>query len=84
MATRIYNGAKDNAVGTAGLLEIARAFTKPAGAAQAVHPVSGGHGRGAGTARFASTTRCRRIYPLAKTVAIINMDGLNVHGRTRI
>src|SRR5258705_11491501 len=25
---RIYNGAKDNAVGTAGLLDLARAFTK--------------------------------------------------------
>jgi Zn-dependent M28 family amino/carboxypeptidase len=78
----IYNGAEDNAVGTAGLLELARTFTK-----LAVPPKR--------TILFLSVTAEEQgllgsqyysvapLYPLSKTLANINMDGLNVHGRTR-
>jgi Zn-dependent M28 family amino/carboxypeptidase len=79
---RIYHGAKDNAVGVGGLLEIARAFTK-----LRVKPKR--------TILFLATTAEEQgllgseyyarmpIYPLAKTLANVNIDGLNVHGRTR-
>ena len=50
--------------------------------AEAVGPVSGRHGRGAGAAGSQYYT-VKPVYPLAKTVANINMDVLNVHGRTK-
>ena len=78
----IYNGAKDNAVGVGGLLEIARAFTQAADVAEAIHRLSGGHRRGAGAARVGVLHRSAPIYPLARTAANINIDGLNVNGRT--
>ena len=79
---RIYNGAKDNAVGVAGLLEIAWAYTRLAAPPRR-------------SVLFLSTTAeeqgllgsefyaARPIYPLAKTAAVINIDGLNVYGRTK-
>jgi Zn-dependent M28 family amino/carboxypeptidase len=79
---RIYNGAKDNATGTAALLELARAF-------KAVSPPP------RRTIVFLAVTAEEQgllgslhytlapIYPLEKTLAAINMDGLNVHGRTK-
>ena len=79
---RIYNGAKDNAVGTAGLLEIARAFTKlPAPPKRSILFVSvTAEEQGLLGSQYYSVTP---LYPLAKTLANINIDGLNVHGRTR-
>jgi Zn-dependent M28 family amino/carboxypeptidase len=79
---RIYNGAKDNAVGTAGLLEIARAFTKlaaPPKRSILFLSVTAEEQGLLGSEFYAVTP----IYPLAKTVANINMDGLNVNGRTK-
>src|SRR5262245_1952011 len=78
----IYNGAKDNAVGTAGLLEIARAFTRlasPPKRSILFLAVTAEEQGLLGSQYYA----VRPIYPLASTLADVNMDGLNVHGRTR-
>ena len=79
---RIYNGAQDNAVGCAGLLEIARAFTKlPTPPKRSVLFLSvTAEEQGLLGSEYYSVTP---IYPLAKTLANINIDGLNVHGRTK-
>jgi Zn-dependent M28 family amino/carboxypeptidase len=79
---RIYNGAKDNAVGTAGLLEIARAFTKlrqPPRRSVLFLAVTAEEQGLLGSQYYSVTP----IYPLAKTAATINMDGPNTYGRTR-
>jgi Zn-dependent M28 family amino/carboxypeptidase len=78
----IYNGAKDNAVGVAGIIEIARAFTRlPAPPKRSVLflAVTAEEQGLLGSQYYAVTP----IYPLAKTLANINIDGLNVHGRTK-
>jgi Zn-dependent M28 family amino/carboxypeptidase len=79
---QIYNGAKDNAIGTAGLIEIARAFTKlPMPPKRSVLFLSvTAEEQGLLGSQYYSVTP---IYPLAKTAANINMDGLNVNGRTK-
>jgi Zn-dependent M28 family amino/carboxypeptidase len=78
----IYNGAKDNAVGTAGLVEIARAFTKlPAPPKRSIVFLAvTAEEQGLLGSQYYSVTP---IYPLARTAANINMDGLNVNGRTK-
>src|SRR5438445_3319389 len=79
---RIYHGAKDNASGTAGLIEIARAFTKlqtPPRRSILFLSVTAEEQGLLGSQYYAVTP----IYPLAKTLANINMDGLNVNGRTK-
>jgi len=79
---RIYNGAKDNAVGVAGLLELARAFTKvsPAPKRSILFLSVTAEEQGLLGSQYYSVTP---LYPLRKTLANINMDGLNVHGRTK-
>jgi Zn-dependent M28 family amino/carboxypeptidase len=79
---KIYHGAIDNASGVAGLLEIAHAFTK----VQPQPPRS---------ILFLSVTAEEQgllgseyyaehpLYPLDKTLAVINMDALNVLGKTK-
>jgi Zn-dependent M28 family amino/carboxypeptidase len=78
----IFHGAQDNAIGTAGLLELARAFTKLAAPPKrSVLFVSvTAEEQGLLGSQYYSVTP---IYPLTKTLANINMDGLNVHGRTK-
>src|SRR5262245_61272233 len=78
----IYNGAKDNAVGTAGLVEIARAFTKlPAPPRRSIVFLAvTAEEQGLLGSQYYSVTP---VYPLARTAANINMDGLNVNGRTK-
>jgi Zn-dependent M28 family amino/carboxypeptidase len=79
---RIYNGAVDNAVGTAGVVEIARAFTKlqePPRRSVLFLAVTAEEQGLLGSQHYATNA----IYPLAKTAAVINIDTLNVHGRTR-
>ena len=79
---RIYNGAVDNAVGTAGIVEIARAFTKlptPPKRSVLFLAVTAEEQGLLGSQYYA----VQPIYPLAKTAAVINMDTLNVHGRTK-
>src|SRR6266850_2676902 len=79
---RIYNGAKDNAIGVGGLLELARAFTKvsPAPKRSILFLSVTAEEQGLLGSQYYSVTP---IYPLRKTLANINMDGLNVHGRTK-
>ncbi len=79
---QIFNGAADNAAGSAGLLEVARAYTK-------LYP------RPKRSILFLSVTAEEQgllgseyyaenpLYPLNRTLADINMDGLNMWGRTK-
>jgi Zn-dependent M28 family amino/carboxypeptidase len=78
----IYNGAKDNAVGVAGMLEVARAFTKLATPPRKsiVFLAVTAEEQGLLGSEYYSVTP---IYPLARTAANINIDGMNVSGRTR-
>jgi len=79
---RIYNGAKDNATGTAGLLEVAHAFTRlptPPKRSILFLAVTAEEQGLLGSQYYSMAP----IYPLAKTLANINMDGLNVYGRTK-
>lgn len=78
---RIYNGAVDNALGSAGLLEIARAW------AAAPPPER--------TVVFLSLTSEEKgllgakyyvrhpLYPLATTAAVLNIDGGNIYGPSK-
>ncbi|MEO5591065.1 MAG: M28 family metallopeptidase [Chitinophagaceae bacterium] len=78
----IYNGALDNASGTAGLLELARAFksmkTPPERTIVFLAVTAEEQGL-LGSAYYAQNP----VYPADKTVADINMDGLNPFGRTK-
>jgi len=78
----IYNGALDNATGTAGLLELARAFkslkTKPERTIVILSVTAEEQGL-LGSAYYAQNP----IYPADKTVANINIDGLNRFGKTK-
>jgi len=79
---KIYNGAKDNATGTAALLETARAFTrlpKPPRRSILFLSVTAEEQGLLGSEYYAA----QPLYPLAKTLADINMDALNVTGRTK-
>ncbi len=79
---RVYHGAVDNATGVAGLVEIGRAF-----AAMPVAPkrtmlmlaVTGEEQGLLGSGYYAANP----LYPLARTVGVVNMDGLNVLGKTK-
>ncbi|MEQ1870627.1 MAG: M28 family metallopeptidase [Vicinamibacterales bacterium] len=78
----IYNGAKDNASGTAGMIEIARALTRlPTAPRRSVLflAVTAEEQGLLGSQYYAVMP----LYPLAKTAANINLDELNVNGRTR-
>lgn len=79
---QIYNGAADNASGSAGLLEIARAYTKvsPAPKRSILFLSVTAEEQGLlGTQYYATNP----LYPLKNTLADINMDGLNTWGKTR-
>ncbi|WP_396625508.1 M28 family metallopeptidase [Luteitalea sp.] len=79
---RIYNGALDNASGTAMVLEIARAFTQatPKPKRSVVFLMVTAEEQGLlGSAYYAEYP----VYPLAKTVAVVNIDGVNQWGRTK-
>ena len=79
---KIYNGALDNASGVSSLLEIARAFTqaqpKPKRSILFLFVTAEEQGL-LGSYYYATNP----LYPLAKTVANINMDGVNQWGRTK-
>ena len=78
---QIYNGAIDNASGTAALLEIAKAFTKlPSPPRRSILFLSvTAEEKNLLGAKFYAT---HPLYPLNKTVADINMDGINQWGKT--
>jgi Zn-dependent M28 family amino/carboxypeptidase len=77
----IYNGAVDNATGTAALLELGRAFAhapKPARSVVFLNVTAEEKGL-LGSEYYAA----KPLYPLAKTVAVINMDALDPMGPAR-
>ncbi len=77
----IYNGALDNASGTAGLLELARAYTKlpePPPRSLLFLAVTAEEQGLIGSRHYAQNP----LWPLNRTLANINMDGLNPWGRT--
>jgi Zn-dependent M28 family amino/carboxypeptidase len=78
---KIYNGAADNASGVAAVMEIARAFTevKPAPKRSILFLFVTAEEQGLLGSQYYSVTP---IYPLAKTAANINVDGVNQWGRT--
>ena len=78
----IYNGALDNATGIGGLIEVARAFTKvqPAPKRSILFLAVTAEEQGLLGSEYYAVTP---LYPLARTLALINMDGLNVYGRTK-
>ncbi len=79
---QIYNGALDNASGTAALLEVAEAFASmdPGPARSVVFLATTAEEQGLlGSAYYATDP----VYPLEKTVAAINIDGLNIWGPMR-
>ncbi|WP_431215725.1 M28 family peptidase [Puia sp. P3] len=77
----IYNGAADNASGTAAIMEIARAFMKgPKPWRTVVFLSVTAEEQGLlGSAWYSQ----HPVYPLAKTVANLNIDVLNTYGPTK-
>jgi Zn-dependent M28 family amino/carboxypeptidase len=79
---KIYNGALDNASGCAAVLEIARAFKalpKPPARSILFLFVTAEEKGLIGSKYYAENP----VYPLEKTVANINIDGINQWGRTK-
>jgi Zn-dependent M28 family amino/carboxypeptidase len=78
----IYNGAVDNATGTAALLTLARGFKamNPAPKRSILFISVTGEEQGLLGSQYYAVTP---LYPLAKTLTDINIDGLNVAGRTK-
>jgi Zn-dependent M28 family amino/carboxypeptidase len=79
---QIYNGALDNASGTAQLLELAEAFTRlPAPPKRSILFLAvTAEEKGLLGAKFYATNP---LYPLGRTLANINVDGVNQWGRTK-
>ncbi len=79
---QIYNGAVDNASGTAALIEVAEAFSKLPVAPErsiTIMAVTAEEQGLLGSKFYAANP----VIPAAKTVANINMDALNVNGRSK-
>jgi len=77
----IYHGAIDNATGIGGMIEIARAFVSmpnPPKRSILFLAVTAEEQGLLGSEHYAANP----VYPLAKTLGVINMDSLNVHGKT--
>ena len=78
----IYNGALDNASGTAGLLELAEAYMalerRPERSVLFIALTAEEQGL-LGSKHYAENP----VWPLESTVAAINVDGLNIWGPTR-
>jgi Zn-dependent M28 family amino/carboxypeptidase len=79
---QIYNGAADNASGSAGLLELARAYSKlsPAPKRSILFLSVTAEEQGLLGAKYYAANP---LYPLKNTLADINMDVLNTWGRTK-
>ncbi|MBS0591384.1 MAG: M28 family peptidase [Proteobacteria bacterium] len=78
---KIYNGAVDNATGTAALIEIGRAFAhgpRPQRSVVFLNVTAEEKGL-LGSEYYAS----KPLYPLATTVADINMDALDPNGKAK-
>jgi Zn-dependent M28 family amino/carboxypeptidase len=76
---RIFNGAVDNASGTAGLLELARVYRSAPRTERSIVMISFTAEESGllGSEYYAVNP----VYPLAKTVGGFNMDSMNVYGR---
>jgi len=80
---QIYNGAHDNASGTALLLEIAQAFNSLPAAEKPARSILFLSVTGEEKGLLGSQYYGRvPLYPLSKTLANINIDGANAHGPT--
>src|SRR3954469_8402046 len=81
-ADGIFHGAEDDALGCAALIEMGRSFTKlPARPRRSIWFLAvTAEEQGLLGSQYYSVTP---IYPLAKTLADINMDSWNTHGRTK-
>jgi Zn-dependent M28 family amino/carboxypeptidase len=79
---QIFNGARDNASGSAGLLEIARAYTKlsPAPKRSILFLSVTAEEQGLLGSEYYGENP---LYPLKNTLADINMDELNIFGKTK-
>jgi Zn-dependent M28 family amino/carboxypeptidase len=79
---KIFNGAADNASGVGGLLELAAAYRKlkPAPKRSVLFMATTAEEAGLLGAKYYAE---HPLYPLAKTLADINMDGLSLWGKTR-
>ncbi len=79
---QIFNGALDNASGTAGLIELAKAFTqlKTSPRRSILFLSTTGEEKGLLGAKYYVENP---LYPLAQTAADVNLDGMNPWGRTR-
>ena len=79
---QIFNGALDNASGVATILDIAKAFTqlKPAPKRSTLFMATTAEEAGLLGAKYYSE---HPLYPLNKTLADINVDGVNPSGKSR-
>jgi Zn-dependent M28 family amino/carboxypeptidase len=79
---QIFNGAIDNASGTAGLIELAKAFARldPRPRRSILFLAVTAEEKGLLGAKYYAENP---LYPLTKTLANINMDGINQWGRTK-
>ncbi|HEX7822399.1 MAG TPA: M28 family metallopeptidase [Sphingobium sp.] len=77
----ICNGAVDNATGMAGLIALARAHSGAGAARRSIVflAVTAEEAGMLGSRYYAESP----VFPLATTAGGVNMDGLNIHGRTR-
>jgi Zn-dependent M28 family amino/carboxypeptidase len=77
----IYNGAEDNASGVAAMLEVARVLAAGPRARRSFlfAAVTAEESGLLGSEAWAADPP----FPLARTAAVINLDGINVRGRTR-
>jgi Zn-dependent M28 family amino/carboxypeptidase len=78
---RIYNGAVDNATGTAALIELGRAFAhgpRPQRSVIFLNVTAEEKGL-LGSEYYAANP----LYPLAKTAGVLNVDALDPHGPAR-
>ncbi|MDP2562904.1 M28 family metallopeptidase [Psychrobium sp. 1_MG-2023] len=79
---QVYNGARDNATGTGALIEVAEAFSKlPQKPKRSITflAVTAEEQGLLGSKFYAANP----VIPAAKTVANINMDALNVNGKSK-
>src|SRR5436189_489516 len=79
---QIFNGAADNASGVAAVISLGRAFTKlnPAPKRTLIFLATTAEEAGLLGAKYYAL---HPLYPLAKTLADINIDSMNVWGKTR-
>jgi len=79
---QIYNGAHDNATGSAGLLSIAKAFSqlKQRPERSLTFLIATAEEQGLLGSKYYAA---HPVYPLNKTVANLNLDAMNILGKTK-